>query len=113
MDVMEEKRRQRSVRQVDRKCNINGIRDASVKLPIKMAVNDDQEEANVLMCLDCYLVPGQLLHPGFHHRHSLQSLLVPKAGHLHHHLTELIPHPFLLASKHSWNLYNMAVLCIP
>ena len=36
----------RSVLQVDRKYKITGIRDASVKLLIKMAVKDEVEEAD-------------------------------------------------------------------
>ena len=38
----------RSMLQVDREYKIPGIRDASVKLLIKMAVKDEEEEADVL-----------------------------------------------------------------
>jgi hypothetical protein len=47
--------------QVDRKCNINGIRDASVKLHIKMAVKDEQEEADVLNMVELMSSPHDQL----------------------------------------------------
>ena len=52
---------QRSVRKVDRKCNINGIKDASVKLPIKMALKDEREEADVLNMVELLSSPHD--HP--------------------------------------------------
>jgi hypothetical protein len=61
------------MRQVDRKCNITGIRDASVKLPIKMAVKE-QEEADVLNMVELLSSPyDQLL--ARHHGIQILSLL--------------------------------------
>ena len=47
--------------QVNRKCNINGIRDASVKLPIKMAVKNEQEEADVVNMVELLSSPHDQL----------------------------------------------------
>ena len=43
--------------QVNRKCNINGIRDASVKLHVEMAVKDEQEEADVMNMVELMSSP--------------------------------------------------------
>ena len=42
---------------MERKCNINGLRDTSVKLSIRMTVEDEQEEADVLNMVELLSSP--------------------------------------------------------
>ena len=46
---------------MDREYNITGLRDASVKLLIKMAVKDENEEAGVLNMVELLSFPHEQL----------------------------------------------------